>query len=216
MAEPGLARLGKADLEVSLGETLDWLPAEVRARSVVRELKAGESLFRRGDRAAAIFAVERGRLQLIRYAGDHRVILHTANAGHLFAEAALFASTYHCDAVAAVLSRVRTYPKRAVLAAVRADPERGERFMAVLAREIQRLRTRLEERNIRSARERVLHHLLLSAGEDGRTVRLDGTLMDLAAEIGLTHEALYRALAALSKEGTIARRGSDIRLRRAV
>jgi CRP/FNR family transcriptional regulator, dissimilatory nitrate respiration regulator len=113
-------------------------------------------------------------------------------------------------------SRVRVYPKRSLLAAFRADPERSERFMAVLAREILRLRTRIEERNIRGARERVLHHLLLNLGEDGRTVQVAGTLMDLAAEIGLTHEALYRALAALAKDGVIERRGTEIRLRKAV
>jgi len=212
MAEPGIARLGETDLEVSADETLAWLPQEVRARSIVRELDAGAHLFRRGDRATAIFEVERGRLQLIRYVDARAIVLHTANPGGLFAEAALFSSTYHCDAVAAVPSRVRVYPKRPLLVAFRAEPERGQRFTAVLAHEIHRLRARLEERNIRGARERVLHHLLLAAGEDSRTVKLDGTLMDLATEIGLTHEALYRALAALSREGVIERRGTELRL----
>jgi CRP-like cAMP-binding protein len=195
--------------------SLDWLPAAIRDRSRIRELDAGETLFRQGDRALAIFEIERGRLRLIRNTvASHPVVLHTARPGELFAEAALFASAYHCDAVAAAASRVRVYPKRDLLAAFRRDPALSERFMAVLARQIHTLRARLEERNIRSARERVLHHLALAAGPDGRTMPLEGTLMDLAAEIGLTHEALYRTLAELEKEGAIRRSRSGIALRK--
>ena len=38
--------------------------------------------------------------------------------------------------------------------------------------------------------------------------------MDLAAEIGLTHEALYRTLAELEKEGAIRRTRAGIVLRK--
>lgn len=196
-----------------MASALDWLPADVRERSVVRSLDAGAPLFRQGDRAIAIFAIESGRVRLLRHtASQHPIVLHTARKGELFAEAALFASAYHCDAVAAVASRVRAIPKRQLLAAFRSDPAVGERFMAVLAHQIHALRARLEERNIRSARARVLHHLALMGGGDGRGLALEGTVMELAAELGLTHEALYRALAALEKEGLIARTRSEIRL----
>jgi CRP-like cAMP-binding protein len=140
--------------------------------------------------------------------------LHTARPGELFAEAALFADRYHCDAVAASASRVRVLPKRPLLAAFRDDPAVGERFMAVLARQIHGLRSRLEGRNIRSARERVLNYLVLAADADTRTVALDGTLMDLASEIGLSHEALYRTLAALVRDGVIRRTRSSIVLQK--
>jgi len=202
--------------DTKVASELDWLPDPVRQRSKLRELEAGEALFHQGDRATAIYAVEQGRLRLIRHTVDQReVVLHTARAGELFAEAALFSSAYQCDAVAAIASRVRAYPKRDILAAFRGNPALAERFMAVLAHQIHALRARLEERNIRSARERVLHHLALAAGIDGRTVRVDGRLMDLAAEIGLTHEVLYRTLAALEKEGAIVRTRSGIVLRKA-
>jgi len=194
---------------------LQWLPDSIRHRSRSVVLEPGEALFRQGDPASALFEVELGRLRLIRHTIDNRpVTLHTAQAGGLVAEAALFAERYHCDAVAAVASRVRIYPKRALLAAFRNDAAQAERFMAVLAQQIHGLRSRLEERNIRSARERVLNRLVLAADADTRTVRLDGTLMDLAAEIGLSHEALYRTLAALEKDGAIARTRAGIVLRK--
>lgn len=154
-------------------------------------------------------------MRLTRHTIDNRrVTLHTARVGDLFAEAGLFADRYHCDAVAAVDSRVHVYPKRVLLAAFRSDPALSERFMAVLAHQIHALRSRLEQRNIRSARERVMNHLILAADADGSTVQLDGTLMDLATEIGLSHEVLYRTLAALEKDGAIARTRSAITLRK--
>lgn len=207
---------GGSDVTASAGaSSLDWLPAAIRDRSTARTLEPGETLFRQGDKAFAVFEVERGRMRLVRHTLDNRpVVLHTARRGELFAEAALFSRTYQCDAVAAIASRVRAYPKPALLAAFRGDPALGERFMALLAHQIHGLRARLEERNIRSARERVLHHLALVAGPDGRTMPLDGTLMDLAAEIGLTHEALYRALADLERNGFIARIPGGLALRK--
>ena len=194
---------------------LDWLPESIRERSRLRELAAGEALFRQGEKAHAIFAIELGRLTLVRHTVDsRRVVLHTARAGEFFAEAALFAGAYHCDAIAAAVSRVRIYSKRDLLAAFRANPQITERFMAVLARQIHVLRARLEERNIRSARERVLHHIALCAGADGRMMAVEGTLMELAAEIGLTPEALYRTLSALQKQGTVRRTASGLALRK--
>jgi CRP-like cAMP-binding protein len=180
----------------------------------LRVLEAGEALFRQGDQATAIFEVEQGRLRMLRHTVDDReVVLHTARKGELFAEAALFSSIYQCDAVASIASHVRAYPKQEILAMFRSDPALGEHFMAELAHQVLALRARLEERNIRSARERVLHHLALAAGIDGRTVRVDGRLMDLAAEIGLSHEVLYRTLAALERDGLITRTRSCITLR---
>ncbi len=177
-----------------------------------RELAAGQTLFRQGDAVTAIFAVEHGRLRLIRHTVDDRkVLLHTARAGELFAEAALFSATYHCDAIADLASRIRVLSKPELLAAFRADAAFALDFMRVLARQVMALRTRLELRSIRSARERLLQHLLLAADAE-RRVRLEGTLMDMAAEIGMTHETLYRSLAELQEEGVLARDESGIRL----
>jgi CRP-like cAMP-binding protein len=194
---------------------LDWLPDQLRRLSKLRTLEAGEALFRQGERANAIFEVDQGRMRLIRHTIDsHPVTLHAARTGDLFAEAALFADRYHCDAVAATASRVHVFPKRALLAAFRSDPALSERFMAALAHQVHVLRSRLEARNIRSGYERVLNYLILAADAKSRTVTLDGTLMDLASEIGLRHEVLYRTLAALEKDGLITRTRSTITLKK--
>jgi CRP-like cAMP-binding protein len=191
------------------------LPPLLEAGSVVHELAAGEILFEQGDPAAAIYQVESGRLRLIRRTvDDHLVILHTARRGEFFAEASLFAEAYHCDAVAAAPSRVRVYPKAVVMAALRTDPALAESFMARLAHQLQELRARMELRNIRSARERVLQYLRLRAGLNGRSVAIEGQLQDIAAEIGVTREAFYRTLAALEAEGSLTRTESEILLKK--
>lgn len=184
----------------------DWLPAAVRAAAADRKLKAGEALFRLGDKSAGLCEVISGRVRLARVdRAGHEIVLHVAGPGEIVAEASLFSPHYHCDAIASTAAVVRVYPKQAMLAAFEKEPKAAQAFTATLARQVMKLRTRIEQRNIRSARERVRHYLGANAGADGRTVALAGTLKDLAAELGLTHEALYRTLAALERAGEIKR-----------
>jgi CRP/FNR family transcriptional regulator, dissimilatory nitrate respiration regulator len=191
-----------------------WLPQSVRDAGVNRVLDTGDFLFRIDTPTAGLFEVIKGRIKLVRIAESGReTILYTASAGAFVAEASLFSPTYHCDAVATVASVVRLYPKRSLFAAFREDPKAAQAFMAMLAHEIMNLRTRLDLRNIRTARDRVRHHLVLHAEADGRTVVLSGTLKDLAGELGLTHEALYRTLADMVADDEIERLDGKIRLK---
>jgi CRP-like cAMP-binding protein len=196
------------------GNREDWLPQSVRDAGADRALKTGEVLFRADTRTVGLFEVVKGRIKLVRIAPSGReTILYTAAGGDMLAEASLFSPTYHCDAVAATDAVVRLYPKESLFAAFRQNPMAAQAFTGMLAREIMRLRTRLELRNINGARDRVRHYLNLNAGADGRTVVLSGTLKDLAGEIGLTHEALYRTLADMAADDEIERLEGKIRLK---
>jgi CRP/FNR family transcriptional regulator, dissimilatory nitrate respiration regulator len=193
----------------------DWLPAAVRAAAIDRKLKSGEALFRLGDKSAGFCEVVAGRVRLARVdRSGHEIVLHVAGPGETIAEASLFSPAYHCDAIASTDAVVRIYPKPAVIAAFEQDRKAAQAFTATLARQVMNLRTRIEQRNIRSARERVRHFLGVNVGADGRTVALPGTVKDLAAELGLTHEALYRTLAALDRSGEIKRGKGKITLAR--
>ena len=193
----------------------DWLPATARAAATERKLKAGEPLFHLGDKTAGLVEVLAGRVRLTRVDRSGReTVLYVAGPGETIAEASLFSPAYHCDAVAGTDAVVRIYPKPAVLAAFARDPKAAQAFSATLARQVMSLRTRLAQRDIRSARERLRHYLALNAGADGRTVALRGTLKELAGELGLTHEALYRTLAALERSGEIRRGPAKIKLTR--
>lgn len=191
---------------MELQELVNLLP-----KGSARTLAPGEHLFRQGDPATAIFVVEEGRLRLLRHLEDGTMVaLHMARGRETFAEAALFADAYHCDAVAEVKSRVRTIRKCELLEALRRDPVLAVAFTRLLAGHVRELRGRLELRNVRSARERLLAWLRMNAVGSPATVRLDRTWTEVAAELGLTREAVYRALAKLEREGAVMRRGDGI------
>ena len=68
--------------------------------------------------------------------------------------------------------------------------------------------------NIRPARGRVLQYLRLRANVHGRSIAVEGQLQDIAAEIGMSREALYRTLAALEAEGHLTRTDTAILLKK--
>jgi CRP/FNR family transcriptional regulator, dissimilatory nitrate respiration regulator len=192
---------------------IDWLPAAIRAAATERRLKAGQTLFRRGNRTSGLYQIVEGQVRLVRVnRAGREAVLHVAMTGDTIAEASLFSGSYHCDAIATTDAIVRLYPKAAVLTEFDRNPRAALKFAAVLARQVMTLRTRLEQRNIRAARDRVRHYLAVNAGTDGRTVALSGTLKDVAGELGLTHEVLYRTLADMAADGEIERRKGTIRL----
>lgn len=177
-----------------------------------RHVAAGGALFRQGDTSFGIFRLVSGRMRLERVtSAGTTAAMHTVRAGELFAEASLFSPRYHCDAIALAASEVLVYPKAALLRRLKDDREALWHFSAELAHRVQELRGRLELRQVRSAPQRVLQALRLRCGAGGAW-KIEGTLKHFADEIGLTHEALYRALAALEREGRIRRGDGEIRL----
>jgi len=183
---------------------LSSLPAELVAAAPRRELGRGEFLFRAGDRARWVFAVEKGRVRLERPLADGFVLtLHTARRGESFAEAALFGERYHCDAVAETASRVVAVDGAEALAVLTAEPGTALELARRLAEQVRALRALLEIRNIRSAEERLVRYLqlqpLLGEPPDERPLRA------IAAEIGLREETLYRTVRRLEEAGTLRR-----------
>jgi CRP/FNR family transcriptional regulator, dissimilatory nitrate respiration regulator len=181
----------------------DWFKLLKGVRSSRRTLATGDFLFHAGDPVQALFHVEQGRIRLTR-AG---AVLHVAEAGQPFAETSLFTEFHDCDAVAETAAQVLAFPKGAVLLLLKAHPDLNLAFSAYLARQLHRLRGRLELARMRSARERVLAYLTQTGVADG-AVTLDRPLTVVAGEMGLTREALYRTLAKLEKEGRISRDGT--------
>jgi CRP/FNR family transcriptional regulator, dissimilatory nitrate respiration regulator len=183
-----------------------WHSAALKAHAIERRLQPGQTLFRAGAESVGLYEVVAGKVRLVRADRSGReAILQLAAAGDSLAEASLFSPTYHCDAVAATEAIVRLYPKAILLGELKRDPALMEAFAAMLAQQVMTLRTRLERRNIHSARDRVRHFLTINVQKDGRTVSLPGTLKELAADLGLTHEVLYRTLARMEADGEIER-----------
>jgi CRP-like cAMP-binding protein len=85
--------------------------------------------------------------------------------------------------------------------------------MALQAKRCNSLRISLELRSLRSARERILQFIQISAPDGSGKVKLDRTLKNVASDLGLTHETFYRTLADLIAEGVIARTRDSLSLR---
>ncbi len=195
---------------------MTWITPAIRAAGIERTLNAGQTLFRLGSRATGLYEVVNGKIRLVRVSSaGSEAVLFVASAGDTFAEASLYSATYQCDAIASTKATVRLYPKAAVLAEFQRDSKVSQAFTALLAQQVMSLRTRLQLRNVRSARDRVLQYLALNVGPDGRTVLLTTTVKDLAHDLGLTHEALYRTLSEMASDGEIKRSNKKITIRAA-
>ena len=189
----------------------DLLPAELRAAAYYRDLNDGEILFTQHDRAEAIFVLEVGGILLLNYIEDGGQVNHyTVKAGELFAELVLFKDVYLCTAIATATSRVLVLPKQPFLKAIAQSPELTQTLMAHLAQRLHESKILLELRGMRSARKRVLHYLRLLIQPDQKTILLDRPLKDIAADLGLTPEALSRALTQLQNGGEITRQQRKI------
>jgi len=154
-------------------------------------LAEGDVLFRTGDLIRSMFAVTEGGVRLVRHLPHGPALtLQLAPSGSILAEASLFASEYHCDAVAVAPSRVLAAPRSAVEQAVTHDPEVARAWSEHLTREIQRTRMQVEIVSLKTVAERLDAWLALR----GKLPR-KGQWQRVASEIGVTPEALYRELA---------------------
>ncbi|HEX4807296.1 MAG TPA: helix-turn-helix domain-containing protein [Bryobacteraceae bacterium] len=125
----------------------------------------------------------------------------------------MFADRYCSDAIAETKYRVRAFPTKSLRNALHKRPDLAAEFMALQAKRCNSLRISLELRSLRSARERILQFIQISAPDGSGKVKLDRTLKNVASDLGLTHETFYRTLADLIAEGVIARTRDSLSLR---
>lgn len=189
---------------------LSFLPPSLRAAAAVHRFDKGEAVFRRGTHPQAIHFLLSGEVQLVRHShAGNEVTLQRTRCG-FFAEASLESSAYHCDAVAAQPSEVLRIPLAATREALDNNSVFRRAWIAHLSRELRRARAQGERLALRNAHERIIHYLE-SEGRDG-VVTLAMSRKAWAAELGLTHETLYRTLARLETDGVVVRRGQELRL----
>jgi CRP-like cAMP-binding protein len=121
----------------------------------------------------------------------------------------LFESHHHCDAIAAVPSLVAVHPAAELRRAAGADPGLAWCIAAHLAARLVAERARAERLALPHAADRLLDVLHALPPEPDGTRRLARSWKSLAAELGLSHEATYRALARLERAGLLLREGGD-------
>ncbi len=208
MSRPGRPVL--RSLPPSARAELGFLPRDLLARAHCLEVEAGTVLFRLGERPEVLYYVLEGEIALLRHtARGQAIVLQRARHGFL-AEASVESRRYHCDGIARAPTCVCTLPLGALRRALAEDATFTAAWARRLAGEIRRLRARAERLQLNGAEARIVHYLE-SEGVDG-AVELDQPIKSWALELGITHEALYRALARMARAGRLARAGPRLRL----
>ena len=175
-----------AIMYADLREQLQSLPARRR------RLREGQYLFHRGDPITALHRVKDGELRLVRHQPDgSELTLQRASPGQLFAEASVFATHYHCDAVAATPAEVDVIAISEVHRLLSADPAHALAWARYLAHEVQRARFRAELVSLKTVAERLDAWL---AWHDA-PLPPRGQWHRLARELGVRPEPLYREIA---------------------
>lgn len=201
----------RPDERNSLLPLQDLLPVTLRRLCTRSRCAKGDLLFRQGRKPEHMFYVACGEV-VLRRPGSHgeNVVLQRARQGFV-AEASLQSSRYHCDAVVTVSGDVVSLPIEPIKQALLADPAFAMRWIGMLNHELVRLRLRCERLSIKGVRHRLLH-LIDTEGQGGR-LPLGAGLKLMASELGVTHEALYRTVAGLEKQGVLRREDGQIGIR---
>ncbi|MHB8456052.1 MAG: Crp/Fnr family transcriptional regulator [Acidiferrobacterales bacterium] len=172
-----------------------------------------ETIFLQGEKASHVYFIVCGGIRLTRtLSSGNTAILRVVDAGELFAEGALFSDRYSCDASVDLPSEIKRIAKAKLIQRLQNDPKLALDLLDHTTYQLHRAHTLVELRNIRSAEERVVQHLRLSLSPGKDEVVFRRPLLQVASDLGLTHEAYYRCLAKLAGDGRIARRGRHIRL----
>jgi CRP-like cAMP-binding protein len=166
----------------------DW--RQIFSDASIRTFAQGSVLFRREDPVHSLFLVRSGMVALERPLTDGTALtLSIATAGMALAEASLFATTYHCDAIARMNTEIATMPRTAFRAALRKRPDAALSLIETHAKEVQSQRARIEILRLRRVSDR------LDAWLDMHGVPPTGEWIRVADQIGVSPPALYRELA---------------------
>jgi CRP-like cAMP-binding protein len=173
-------------------------------------IKKGSLLFQTGKKPELMFFVLSGEVTLERLSqhGDP-VVLQRTRYGFV-SEASLQSPKYHCDGRVVANSEIIQIPLSALADALNSDSAFAARWIRMLNQEVKRLRLQCERLSMKSVKDRVLH-LIHTEGKNSQYQVTTG-LKSLAGELGVTHEALYRTLAALEQSREIKRENGLLKL----
>ncbi|MCU0569297.1 MAG: Crp/Fnr family transcriptional regulator [Oculatellaceae cyanobacterium Prado106] len=192
---------------------INQLPPPLQSAATYQFLTKGQILFNRNEQAERIYAVKSGQIRLLHHTQTGQVIQHyVVQPGELCAEVILFLDRYTCCAIAETDTEVVAFPKSDFLNMLQQNPDFALAFMRQVSYRLHMTKMTVELRSIRSATERVLHYLQFITPPEQGTVTLEKPFKEIATELGMSSEALSRALNQLEEQGAIARQKRRITL----
>lgn len=179
------------------------LPSELQGTCAWLDAQRGERLFAQRQKPQRMFYVASGEvvLQRVGMQGQQHVLQRVRQG--LVAEASLQSPSYHCEAVVTSAGQLIALPIGPIRQALVTDPAFAMAWIAMQAQALKRLRAQCERLSLKRVEDRLLH-LLATEGQGGR-LSLKAGLKSLAAELGVSHEALYRTIAKLEQQGVLQR-----------
>jgi CRP/FNR family transcriptional regulator, dissimilatory nitrate respiration regulator len=150
---------------------------------------SGQYVFHLGDPVEVLYFVDTGAIRLARHQSDGSVlILQRAGPGSILAEASLYSEAYHCDAVAEGPVTTHAFSKTDLLERLQAAPEHAEAWARHLAHELQRARLQSEILSLKTVALRLDAWIAWKGGD----IPLKGRRKEIASQLGVSPEALYR------------------------
>ena len=173
---------------IMLEEILRALP---NTSSLIR-CESDSTLFFRGDVVEFLFVLQTGQIALTRHMEDgNALVLCRAVGPCILADASVYSERYHCDAVALSECEIRRVSKSDFISLLASSPAMTYSWSAHLAQSLQTARQHSEIMRLKKVCDRVDAWTALNGGE----LPPKGQWKELAAQIGVSVEALYRELA---------------------
>ena len=181
--------------------------------AVRRRYARRERIFAQGDEPPGLYVVAEGAVRIFKIApGGKEHVLHLAEPGHTFAEAAVMGGI-PCPAHAEPTSAATCVllPTLAFRGLLDADPELPRQLLTGMAAWVHNFVDLLEDVVLRDAAGRLARYLLEAAEDD--VVLIPGLKRHLASHLNLTSETFSRTLSRLGERGLIHREpGGRIRV----
>jgi CRP-like cAMP-binding protein len=169
-----------------------------------RTLAAEEVLFRQGSPTQSVYFVVEGEVRVESYLEDGRsVVFYRVHSGGALSEENLYFPAHLYTGVATVETVVRSIAKVDFLERMKTDAKLSPALTSCLAERYAHALMLRELMGIKAAEDRLLTwlHWQCPAGE--KWLQFKGHTGDLAPELGLSKESVYRAFARLKESGKI-------------
>ena len=197
-------------MDIYIPELLkELLPKGLLGQCHAHHFEKGDYLFHQGNKPEYMFFIVSGEAVLTRISSHGEPTILQRCKGGFISEASLLVDAYHCDAIATHNGQAIMLPIESLREAL-ADSKFSMKWVQLLSKEIMRLRTQSERLGLKDIRSKLIH-LIETEGKQG-VLTLQSDFKSMASEIGVTHEALYRAIATLEKEGLLEKHPDSLEL----
>lgn len=173
----------------------------------------GTVIFESDTPANGFYATLKGRVKIFRTSPSGKEqILHIFGPGESFAEVPVFeGGTFPVHAQTLEKSELLFIPRQEFARMIGQDPDLAMEMMAQLSSRLRILVNKIEELSLKEAPSRVASYLLLlSAGQENDTIRLDLPKGQIAFYLGTIQETLSRILKRFSEDEIIDVKGKEI------